>query len=201
MREPIPKAYPRLPERYFLCCLQVGTGRSLRISYLSRCCSLYPISSLSQSSYWMSWPSSMTHLLCYWMGKLFRTLLLRISKSSGQESSDFSNYLTMKIPSLQTDTWRSKGVPVARHIWPSYWKGEQRAERNVHDNISTRVSLLTSKEVIEDHCLNVAVCVQGHTPYIWRLQLCFYITWVFLLQGLSDSAGIARRAFGGRILF
>lgn len=46
---------------------------------------LFPISSLSQSSYWMSWPSSRTNMLCGWMGKFFRTLLLRISKSSGKE--------------------------------------------------------------------------------------------------------------------
>lgn len=70
---------------FFVVFGRLGKGESLRVSYLSLGYSLFPISPLPQSSYWMSWPSSKTHLLCCWMDKFFRTLLLRISNSPGKE--------------------------------------------------------------------------------------------------------------------
>lgn len=49
----------------FICCLwKHQAGRSLRVFYFSRSYSLFLSSSLSQSSYSMSWPSSRTQLLC-----------------------------------------------------------------------------------------------------------------------------------------
>lgn len=118
-----PKAYHGLSELCFMGCFwKYQTGRILSISCLNRGSSLFPTSSLSQSSYWMSWPSSRTPLLCCWMGKFFRNLLLRISKSSGKERFIWLFKLPNNEDTKFADTWRSKGVLVTRNIWSRYWK-------------------------------------------------------------------------------